>query len=234
MELGSNERKAVSILLRCRELERDSKIVSKAKGSGSPREELFKELRDPDRFTLEFIHGTDEELRGLLAKLSVYAKVLSDISDLNLVEAYESAAVKLKKKGLIPRLVLKETTAPRIETAERERQPAVNVDKQFEQLRLELWEPIRRKTAQLLREEHPLLFVDPKVEKIADRLIDRSLEEEFKERRKLAEEFASESELRNIERLRETVRYVLEENMKYWVKHWAIEEIDHELKEKRK
>mgnify|MGYP007084716026 CR=1 FL=1 len=234
MELSADERKALVVLLRCRELERDSKLVSKMKEGTYPCERLLQEVGDADRLKLEFIPGPEEELREFLAKLAVYAKVLSDLHGLNLAEPLESAAEKIREEGLVPQLVFEGTPNSRGEAAVPETRPVVEVDKVLEQLRQALWQPVWSATAELLKDAHPVLFADPEVTEVVDRLIDSNLKEEFEERHVLVEESTSRPEGLNFEELREEAEYLLRESMKYWVEHWAIEEIAQELKAERK
>jgi hypothetical protein len=236
VKLTVDEQKTLKILLCSVQLEGDSNVVSKARRGQFPCERLKKEITDPDSFELELSTRPNEEVRDILAKLAVYAKVVDDLCGLQLAESFEPAAAKLRSESLVPSLVQhRRSTFPQTETAASEVPPVedssrAKVEELFQRLRHEAYEPIRQETIRLLKELDPLIFADRKVEKIAERLIRRNLDEQFNRRHMIAHKYAPLSELRSFEEFRGIEEYVLRENMEYWVKHWALEEIAENLK----
>jgi len=195
---------------------------------------LLKEIGDVNKIRLEFAAGPEAELRELLANLALHAQVLSDLCGQDLTVTYETAAEKVRKRGLIPRLAYEEAPSLRVDIAETEAKPVLGVEKLLEQLRQEFWQPLRKEAIQLLKEVHPLIFSDPVVAQVVDRLVERNLEKELQERRGFIEEFASWPGPLDLEEIRREVGYVLRENVRYWVQHWAIEEIAQEIETKGK
>jgi len=229
MQLTIEEQETLIKLLHCIKLERDYKLVSKIKSGKGFKEKLAGELNKLDGFKLEFINGSKEDIEVLLAKLDVYAKVLKDINFLNLTDKYRQAAKKIRKGKVIPQLEpvepphQSEVYTPKLKKEKR-------IETLIDQLKHELWEPIKHYTVQLLKERHPFLFIDQKVVKITDNLINTNLEEEFKLRYKSIETYDSRNKLYDYSEMREETNYLIKENMKYWIEHWAFEEIDQELK----
>ena len=149
---------------------------------------------------------------------------------LQLGESFESAAAKLRSESLVPILRRTGRISPQTEGAAGEASAIeesrrAKVDELFLRLRHEAYEQIREETMRLLKELDPIIFLDRKIEKIAERLVRKSLDGEFNRRRTIAEKYAPLSELRSFEEFRGIEEYVVRENMEYWVKHWALEEI---------
>jgi hypothetical protein len=210
-------------------MERDSRLVSKIKSGKDFKEKLTGKLNNLDAFKLEFIKGSKEDIEIFLAKLDVYTKVLKDINFLNLTGKYGQAAEKIRKEKVIPQLEPLETPH-KSKISDLKLKQEKRIEDLIEQLKHELWEPIKKYTIQLLRERHPFLFIDQKVVKITDNLINNNLKEEFKLRNKSIENFNSRDKSFDYKELREETEYLIKENMKYWIEHWAFEEIDQELK----